>query len=100
MSGTILRVVATICNTVKRGLYNAEMNESRQTGNAPLMAVVVCLALLGPYLAGYFLLGKIGTAGPTVLRVYRTSGEHWLFMPAAKVESLLTGRDVQTAYES
>jgi hypothetical protein len=72
------------------------MNEPRQPGNAPLMALVMCLALLASYLAGYFLLEKIGTAGPTVLRVFRTSGEHWLFMPAAKVESLLTGRDVQT----
>ena len=76
------------------------MDDSRSSVPAPLVAAVAALVLLAAYGAAYVLLGSVGTAGPTMLRVYNTSAEHWLFLPAARVESLIRGRDVQTAYKS
>ena len=76
------------------------MDDSRTSIPGPLAAVAAFLVLLVIYSAAYVLLSSVGMAGPTMLRVYNTSAEHWLFMPAARVESLLRGRDVQTAYKS
>jgi len=76
------------------------MEDSRSSVSGPLVAVVAFLFLLSIYSAAYVLCGSVGTMGPAgpTLRVYSTRVEQWLFTPAARVESLVRGRDVQTAY--
>jgi hypothetical protein len=74
----------------------------RSSAAAPILAVLaIVLALLGAYVGGYFLLGKrqvyvVLTRGvPPLIR--REFPAKWLavaYQPFAKIESWLTGSDI------
>ena len=68
--------------------------------SGPAIGVAVVLALLLPYVAGYFLLGRVGSAGAMRFRVYRYEWQEIIYRPAATAESLFTGRQVIPAYRS
>jgi hypothetical protein len=78
------------------------MNEPRRHG--PLAIAVVFIALLFPafYGVAYIGLGSPATAtiGPRThnLRVYSYEWQEQLFRPAARVESALSGREIDTAH--
>jgi hypothetical protein len=79
------------------------MKETRVSiATGPAIATAIFLAVLIPYTAGYYLLGKIGTLaipeGMVRVRSYRHQWQSEVYRPAAKVESLLTGREVWTGY--
>jgi hypothetical protein len=65
------------------------------------IAAVLLLALIS-YVVGYFALGTLGQVGPGntdppfVWRLYNSRTLAILYVPAAKVESLLTNKRIQT----
>jgi hypothetical protein len=69
---------------------------SRPSTAAPLLAIVaIVLPLLGAYVGAYFYLGQVGwadyDAGERI--IWRTYPRpwHWIFTPAARVETLIRG---------
>ena len=76
---------------------------SRPSTAAPILAVLaVVLVTLGAYAGGYFWLGEweedpFANEGDG-FRSYKSRWIAWSFMPAAKVESLLSGHDIQAAW--
>jgi hypothetical protein len=75
---------------------NDRPSSSLLTGPAILVAVV--LALLIPYVAGYFLLGDVSSAGAMRFRIYEYKWQEVIYRPATAAESLFTGRQVNAAY--
>jgi hypothetical protein len=79
------------------------MKQARSTTMlAPAIAAAFFLALSAIYVTGYFLLSRTGTATtPTgMLRVHSFKYQ-WLadlYMPAASMETMLTGQMVTTGY--
>lgn len=67
-----------------------------------VIAGAVLLAPVAIYVVAYFActtaMGTVSTGGSA--RVYRTSCEAVVFMPASFVESAATGRSVTTAWRS
>jgi len=63
-----------------------------------LIVVALSVVALAAYCAGYFLLDETGSrvlpANTNRVRVYQSEWMVWTFTPAAKIESLLTGNDV------
>ena len=76
----------------------AETSPARLLG--PLIAVGAMLMLLTGYIAGYFLLGSTGTGGGMLFRVYDSPWQEVMYRPAAKVETMMTGRQVVSAHRS
>lgn len=74
------------------------MDTRRSTIQAPLMAVALLALLLTIYVSGFYLLGSIGTVGPTRFHVYKSKWLSLLFTPAAAVESRILGCEVYSAY--
>jgi hypothetical protein len=79
---------------------------ARPSTAAPILAVLaIGLVALGAYVGGYFWLGEYtwfqspGRA-LTIERAYSFQWQTILFSPAAKIESLLSGRDVRLRYQS
>jgi hypothetical protein len=76
--------------------------ESRQSSNLPVILVAALLLILplAAYVGAYFGLST-GTSrndrGGTC-RVYRSSWQVYLFLPATFVESAVTGRDMSPAW--
>jgi uncharacterized RDD family membrane protein YckC len=80
------------------------MDEPRQPGLLPIAIIVVALLVSTLYVGAYASLGSAGTAtiGPRTytLRVYSHEWQERLFRPAAKVESALSGREIDTAHRT
>ena len=77
-------------------------DQSKNTGIPVAIAIIAAPLLL--YVAAYIALGKVGTVtiGPRTvnLRVYSHEWQEYLFRPAAKVESVLTAREIDTAHRT
>ena len=82
----------------------AGMDEPRRSGLIPIAVVVVALVVPTIYLVAYIELGTAATCtiGPRSLnvRVYSREWQERLFRPAAKVESALSGREIETAHRT
>jgi biotin transporter BioY len=80
------------------------MDESRSRSFAGLLACAIIVGLLALYVAGFFVLGTVGSwnLGPRTLRlrVYSHPWEAALFRPLAKVEGLLIRQETETAYRN
>ena len=74
------------------------MERTRNPASSPLIVAIILVAVLAAYVSAYYLMGTVGSAGAQRLHVYPTQWQATLFTPAAKVESLLLGREVGTAY--
>ena len=74
------------------------MDTRRSTIQAPLVAVALLLLLLAIYTSGFYLLGSIGTVGPTRFHVYRSPWLSKVFEPAARVESWILECEVYSAH--
>jgi hypothetical protein len=79
------------------------MNDKRTTGAWMAVALMVALMVLLPsisYVVGYFLRSQVlaatGRQGSLITRIYPTDWEATIFKPAAKIESLVTGKDVSS----
>jgi hypothetical protein len=76
----------------------------RLESNAPavLAAIAVLLLVISTtsYVVGYFALCDAPRNGPVLYRTYQKQWQATLFGPAAYVESLSTGSEVETAYWS
>jgi hypothetical protein len=67
---------------------------SRSSTAAPILAVLaVVLVTLGAYVGGYVWLGSYGSGSDAIVRVYAQDWQVSLFAPAARIESLITGRE-------
>ena len=75
-----------------------KMDDRRPHFAAPLIAVALVVLLLVIYIAGFYLLGSIGTAGPRRFHVYKSAWLSYVFTPAATVESWFLGCEVYSAY--
>jgi hypothetical protein len=80
------------------------MDEPRRSGLLPIAVVIVALVVPTIYVLAYIALGTAATAtiGPQSLnvRVYPYEWQERLFRPAAKVESALSGREIETAHRT
>ena len=83
--------------------HGEEMSEPRKKTDwsiaAGLILALLVMVLLGLYVWGYYTMGGVGSVtldpgGPATVRVYNAQWKAGLFTPAAKVESLLRGRQV------
>jgi hypothetical protein len=74
------------------------MDDARTRINAPAVALAILAGLLAVYVMSYYLLGKSGLMGGLQVRVYQSKWQADLYIPAAKVESLLVGHEVGTAH--
>lgn len=87
------------------------MKEKRNNGAMAFAAVVILLLVpMTAYVAGYFLRCSISTAYshshypshngglPGISRAYPTKFEAQIFRPAARIESTLTGQEVDVTY--
>ncbi len=73
-----------------------DQRQSFLTGAGIMVGVL--LTFLVPYIAGYFLLGSVGTGGMTRFRVYKYEWQEIIYRPATAAESLFTGRAVMAAH--
>lgn len=74
------------------------MEENRLTG-VWAAALLLVLLLLSLYFAGYFLRCEVWDSDDRLFirnRIYPTDWETTIFRPAARVESLLSGKQVST----
>ena len=79
--------------------------ERRSESNAPaVLAAIAALLfaiLVASYTVGYFALPeRIVTGDDARWRVYKARWLEMIYRPAAYAESIVTGREVQTAYSS
>ena len=64
---------------------------------AALVGIVIFAALFASYVTGYFVLGTRAT-GIGFFRVYESRWLAIIYDPAARIESVVTGNEVQTGY--
>jgi hypothetical protein len=80
------------------------MQDARSHLLGGLIAGAIIIVLLAAYVVGFFTMSRVGTAtnGAHTVRfhIFQSKWQAELFRPAAKVESLLDGRDFDTAYKS
>jgi len=80
------------------------MNDAPSRPNVGLIAAAILIALLAAYLIGYFAAGRNGVAtiGPRSVRlhIYQHRWQADLFRPLARVESVLVGQEVDTAFRN
>jgi hypothetical protein len=88
----------------------AGMDERRSNWLGPLLIVVILLTAATSYVVGYFTLGRPALAtviAPSAAqsaavnmptRIFRSKWQAILFTPAAKIESALTGEEVEIGW--
>ena len=80
------------------------MDENRRPSLIPLVVIVVALLVPTLYGVAYIAIGTAATAtiGPRSfnVRVYSYEWQELLFRPAARVESALSGQEIETAYRT
>jgi hypothetical protein len=80
------------------------MDDSRRHGLHAIAVIVVALLAATLYGVAYIAIGTAATAtiGPQRLnvRVYSYEWQECLFRPAAKVESVLSGQEMETAHRT
>jgi hypothetical protein len=72
------------------------MNRASSLTNILIIAAVILAAALGGYIGGYYLMADRASLGDVTLHIYEGQWQADCFKPAAKIESLLTGREVTT----
>jgi hypothetical protein len=82
-------------------MTTAMKTERSSAATAVLSTFVVLTSLLGVYVGGYFGLGECFelSRGAGKYRIYRYKWLANVFVPAAWIESKLTGEDVGTEFE-
>ncbi|HUE70723.1 MAG TPA: hypothetical protein VMP01_07515 [Pirellulaceae bacterium] len=77
------------------------MGNSNNRAEWPVYAALVLLAAAAAYVGGYYAMGTHVPAlnGASLLRVYPAKWQATVFVPAAKLESVLRGIEVETDVE-